>query len=98
MQSLIEQWFVQMHLLLNSWLMLAAWSIPFSMGICMGLRKKMKLFYLVALFCLPFVFYYLWAVSGIWSSHEVALTFNRTAQLASVFVLVLFIRGLYERR
>ena len=72
------------------------WSIPFGISVYAATRTRSPRFVLLALVCLPFMFYFFWAYTGIWSKHEVALVFNRSTQKVSATILSIFIVGLYE--
>ena len=80
--------------ILTSYLMFFMWLIPFVLAMVCALKKSNWLLGLVAIACIPFLIYFAWAMTGQWSTHIVALAFNRTAQIASMFVLVLLIFAL----
>jgi hypothetical protein len=79
--------------------MFIMWLILFELALLRAYKSKDWRLVLLALVCVPFLIYFTWAMTGLWSTHIVALAFNRTAQLSSMFVLVLLIFGIstYER-
>jgi hypothetical protein len=83
---------------LNSCLMLAVWSVPFFMSVWIAHTNRVKMFYLLACAFLIQMLYFMWAISDVWSTHEAAVTFNRTTDIASVLLLMLFLVGMYGRK
>ena len=72
------------------------WMGPFLISIYAAWRTRSYRFVLIALACVPFLFYFFWAYTDIWSRHEVALVFNRSAQIISAIILSILTVGLYE--
>ena len=83
-----------LHDVLTSYLMFFMWLIPFVLASMCALKRSDWLLGLIAIACIPFLIYFAWAMTGQWSTHIVALAFNRTAQLSSIFVIVLLIVSL----
>lgn len=72
------------------------WAVPFGISIYAAVKTHRLRFILLALVCVPFMFYFFWAYTDIWSKHEVALVFNRSAQIVSAIILSIIVVGLYE--
>lgn len=83
-----------LHGILTSYLMFFMWLVPFVLALVCALKNGSWLLGLVAIVCIPFLIYFAWAMTGLWSTHIVALAFNRTAQLASIFIIVLLVISL----
>jgi hypothetical protein len=83
---------------LNSYTMLLVWFVPFLAAVMAARKRGKPRFYLLAVFCVPFLIYFTWASTGLWSTHLVALAFNRSAQVTGVIVLLIFMAGLYEHK
>ena len=83
-----------LHDHLTSWLMLVIWCIPFVTAVACAWRGKDWRLVIVALICVPFLIYFMWAVTGLWSKHIVALAFNRLLQIFAAFTIVLLVIGL----
>lgn len=82
----------------NNYLMFALWLIPLFYAVFIAKRRGLNWILLLAIFTIPFLMYFIWAISDIWSTHEAALAFNRSAQIVAIIILVLFLAGLYERK
>jgi hypothetical protein len=82
----------------NNYLMLTLWCIPLLYALYITKRRKLNWIGILAIFCIPFLMYFIWAISDIWDTHEAALAFNRSAQVVAIVILVLFLAGLYERK
>ena len=87
-----------LHGALNSYFMLVMWLIPLIYAVMIARKRRVKWVLFLAMVCIPFIMYYVWAITDIWSTHESAVVFNRSAQLLSMGILVLFLAGLYEHR
>ena len=72
------------------------WMVPFGIAIYAAIKTHSYRFVLLALACVPFMFYFFWAYTDIWSKHEIALVFNRTAQIVAAIILSILTVGLYE--
>jgi len=83
-----------LHDTLTSNLMFFMWLIPFVLASICAYRKRSWLFVLAALVCVGPLIYYGWAMTGLWSTHIVALAGNRTGDISSIFALVLLIFGM----
>ena len=80
--------------LLSSWLMLSVWLVPFGVSLWYALKRKDRRLTIIALFCIPFLIYFGWAVTDLWETHATARTFNRSAQVLGVSILMLLIYGI----
>ena len=76
--------------LLQDWVMLVAWSVLFLVSLYCARKLGIKRNYLISLGCVPMMIYFLWAFSGWWSTHFVALAFNRASQLVTITIWLMF--------
>lgn len=81
---------------LPTWVMILAWIVPFTLATIGFTRTSNWRLLLVSIVCVPFIIYFIWAASGIWSDHLVALAFNRSAQIVSIVVIILLISTFRE--
>lgn len=82
----MEKGIVFLNWLLVDYVMLGVWSVAFVATLGLAFETRIRWLYLVAFACAPMILYFFWAWSGIWSYHETALAFNRTAQIATLFI------------
>ena len=64
----------------SNFVMLLLWLLFFVITFAWARRNGGRRYYLVPLGTTLMMFYFLWAMSDLWSTHEVATAFNRTAQ------------------
>lgn len=71
--------------------MLAAWGLVAAWGVVVTRKSNYPKAILIPLACIPPMIYYLWALTGLWSSHEVATAFNRGADFSSIIIILMFL-------
>lgn len=80
----------------NDYMMIFLWSLPAILALIYWFRSDGRINQLFVLICVPLLLYFIWATTGLWSHHEVATAFNRSAQAVFLAVLVIIIIGINE--
>ena len=86
---------------LEDYTMIAVWGILFIVAVHVAAKTGQKYRYMLALAAIPPMVYFIWARTGLWSSHEYATAFNRSAQVTTVLILLAYLwlkrkNGLYH--
>ena len=80
----------------SSRFMFILWTIPLIINIYVSFKLKSWRYVLIGIVSIPFLIYFGWAMTGYWSTHEIAKIFNRTTQIVSILLILILTIGCYE--
>lgn len=88
---ILENAVLWLNLFLKDITMLIAWGVLFIVAVHVAAKTGQRYRYLLALAAIPPMIYFIWAMTGLWSSHVYATAFNRSAQITTILILLAYL-------